>query len=191
MLLATVPGVVRDGKWSRTFEHDRNSALADLHGRWHILGSRLELFIGNTVGDHTALVRGTSRLELIRAPSILSVEKPHELRSDVTVVVGWSVRVRGNIPSRREYEKVREGGGGVSGTCCQDAEDTWIDMVHGYRAHVDKLGKIVFVRHLAVISIVMLSATRLRHLHSYRARQQHRRGCALGCCGRVCRQACR
>lgn len=55
VLLGAIPGKVGDGEGPAGFEHDGDGALGDLHlGRLR-LGRRLELFVGDAVGDHTAL----------------------------------------------------------------------------------------------------------------------------------------
>lgn len=80
---------------------------------------------------HTALVGSATRLELVGTTTVLAVKKTHELRGDVAVVVRWSIRVGGYVPSWGEDEEVCEGSGGVAGPGREHTEDGGVDVIDG------------------------------------------------------------
>jgi len=139
MQVLAVPRKVRNREWSATLEHDRDGTLADAHLRRRCSARSLELFVGDTVGNHTAFVAGATRLELVTAASVLAVDETHKFGGDVAVVVGWAVGVGSDVPAGREDEEVGERSGGVAGLGGEDAEDGGVDVVDGDGANVDEL----------------------------------------------------
>lgn len=64
------------------------------------------------------------------------------------MVVWRSVGMTRNIPAGREYQEIGEGCGWVTGACCQDAKDRWVDVVNRNRPDIDKLRKVILVGNL-------------------------------------------
>lgn len=139
---------ISDGEWPAGFEHECDCAFRDAHLWWWLCARCLELLVRNTVRHHAALEGHTTRLELIGTAGIFTVDETHELGSNVTVVVGWAVSVRGDVPTGGEDEEVSKRGGGVARGSGQNAEDGGVDVVDGDGTDVDELGEIVLVWNL-------------------------------------------
>lgn len=56
--------------------------------------------------------------------------------------------MRGYVPPRTEDQEVDQWSGRVPRLCCQDAEDTWVDVIHRDGSHIHKFREIIFVGHL-------------------------------------------
>lgn len=143
--LVALHGPIGNGKRPGALKHERHSTFGDAH-LWRGLGRcGLELLIRNTVGDHATFEADAAGLETVASARVLAVDQTHQLRSHVTMVIRWAVRVRGNVPTRREDEEIGKRRCWVARACRQDAKDGRINVVDADASDVDKFREVVLV----------------------------------------------